>query len=162
MVVVDSSALIPLAWVGRLDLISHIFDEITTTEAVRAEVLTEGTRGTAALADFLDDADVHATPTNADEVASMEGIATTDASVLLLAADTGAILLANDKSLIEVARSHSVECWWVTTLLLSSTKTGIVSPAEATDILYDLVVDGMNLHPKVYARVHQDLRELGD
>lgn len=162
MVVVDSSTLIPLAWVGRLDLISSTFEEIITTEAVREEVLTEGKRGTAVLADFLDDADVHATPTNADKVASMEGIATTDASVLLLTADTGAILLANDKGLIEIARSHSVECWWVTTLLLSATKTGMVSSPEATDILYDLVADGMNLHPKVYARVQQELRDLGD
>jgi predicted nucleic acid-binding protein len=34
MVVVDSSALIPPAWVGRLDLVSTTFDEIRTTEAV--------------------------------------------------------------------------------------------------------------------------------
>jgi predicted nucleic acid-binding protein len=37
MVVVDSSALIPLAWVGRLKLISTAFDEIRTTELVQDE-----------------------------------------------------------------------------------------------------------------------------
>ena len=162
MVVVDSSALIPLAWVGRLDLVPTAFDDIRTTEDVRAEVLVEGKRGTAMLDEFLADVAVHGTPDGADDVASMEGIAAADASVILLAAADEEILLANDKGLIEVARSHGVECWWVTTLLLNCTKDGAVTADEATDILYDLVNEGMNLHPKVYTRVQKKLRELDD
>jgi len=161
MVVVDASALIPLAWVGRLDLVSTAFDDIRTTADVREEVLAEGKRGTAALDEFLTDVDVRDTPDRADEVASMEGIAVADASVILLAEADEELLLANDRGLIEVARSHGVECWWVTTLLLSCTKDGDVTAAEATDVLYDLVDEGMNLHPKVYAQVHKKLRELG-
>ncbi|WP_254521586.1 hypothetical protein [Natrinema caseinilyticum] len=161
MVVVDSSALIPLAWVGRLDLVSASFDDIRTTDAVREEVLTEGKRGTAALDTFLEDVAIHEPPADADTVATMEGIAVADASVVLLAAADDEILLANDKGLIEVARSHGLECWWVTTLLLRCTKGGDVTAEEATDILYDLVDEGMNLHPKVYTRVQKKLRELG-
>lgn len=162
MVVVDSSALIPLAWVGRLDLVSTAFDEVRTTEAVREEVLTEGKRGTAALDNFLDGVAVHESPDAADEIASMEGIAVADASVILLAEADEAILLANDRGLIEVARTHGVECWWVTTLLLGCTKEGELTADEATDVLYDLVDEGMNLHPKVYTQVQKKLRELGD
>ncbi|MEF8851949.1 MAG: hypothetical protein V5A44_07505 [Haloarculaceae archaeon] len=162
MVVVDSSALIPLAWVGRLDLIPAAFDEVRTTEEVREEVLAEGKRGTAALEEFQADVAVHDTPARAGEVASMEGIAVADASVILLAEDDEEILLANDKGLIEVARSHGVECWWVTTLLLSCTKNGDLTADEATDLLYDLVDEGMNLHPKVYSQVQKRLRELED
>jgi predicted nucleic acid-binding protein len=162
MVAVDSSALIPLAWVGRLDLVSTAFDDVRTTEEVQEEVLTEGKRGTAALDDFLSDVAVHDTPARAEDVASMEGIAVADASVILLAEDDEEILLANDKGLIEVARSHGVDCWWVTTLLLSCTKNGDLTADEATDLLYDLVDEGMNLHPKVYSQVQKKLRELGD
>ena len=162
MVAVDSSALIPLAWVGRLDLVSATFDGIGTTAEVRGEVLTGGKRGTAALDEFLEDVTVHETPDAAEEVASMEGIAVADASVILLAEDDEQILLANDKGLIEVARSHGVECWWVTTLLLGATAEGDVTVDEATGLLYDLVDEGMNLHPKVYARVEKKIRELGD
>lgn len=161
MVVVDSSALIPLAWVGRLDLISNGFDTIRTTEEVQEEVLTEGKRGTAALDEFLEKVSVHERPAAADEVASMEGIAVADASVILLAEADGEIVLANDRGLIEVARSHGIECWWVTTLLLRCTKDGTLTADEATDVLYDLVDEGMNLHPKVYAQVQKKLRELG-
>lgn len=161
MVVVDSSALIPLARSGYLDLISAVFDAIRTTEAVQDEVLTKGKRGTASLQSFLDDAQVYETPRDAEEVAALEGVADADASVILIAADKEAVLLANDKALIEVARSHGVECWWVTTLLLNCTKEGILSTADATDVLYDLVDTGMNLHPKVYTQVQQKLQELG-
>ncbi len=161
MVVVDSSALIPLAWVGRLNLISNAFDQIRTTESVRDEVLTDGKRGTAALQSFLADVPICETPSEAEAIASLEGIAVADASVILLAEDDEDVLLANDKALITVARSHGVECWWVTTLLLKCTKEGVVSATEATDILYDLVDAGMNLHPKVYAQVQRNLRELG-
>ena len=162
MVVVDSSALIPLAWVGRLDLLATAFEEVRTTEEVREKVLTGGKRGTAALDEFLEGIAVHDTPDRAETVASMDGIAVADASVILSAEGGGEILLANDKALIEVARSHGVECWWVTTLLLSCTKEGELTTGEATDLLYDLVNEGMNLHPKVYAQVQQKLRDLGD
>jgi predicted nucleic acid-binding protein len=162
MVVVDSSALIPLAWVGRLGLVSTTFDDVRTTEEGNEEVLTEGKRGTAALADFLADVAIHDTPARADDVASMEGIAVTDASVILLAKDDEETLLANDKGLIEVARSHAVECWWVTTLLLSCTRNGDLTTDEATGLLYDLVDEGMNVHPKVYSQVQERLREFED
>ncbi|WP_262177556.1 hypothetical protein [Haloarcula laminariae] len=162
MAVVDSSALIPLARIGRLDLISAIFDELRTTHQVRDEVLAEGKRGTAALATFFDDVSICEMPTDTETVASLEGIAVADASVILLADEGEEVLLANDKGLIEVARSHGVECWWVTTLLLKCTKEGVLTATEATDVLYDLVDAGMNLSPQVYTQVQRKLRELGE
>jgi uncharacterized protein YacL len=99
---------------------------------MRAGVLTEGRRGTATLEEFLADVTVHDTLTRSDKVASMEGIAVADASVILLAEDDEESLLANDKGLIEVAHGHGVECWWVTTLLLSCIKNGNLTADETT------------------------------
>ena len=162
MVVVDSSALIPLSWVGRLDVIRSVFDEVRTTEVVREEVLTEGKRGVSRLESFLHGVAVHETPAAAVEVGSSEGIAVGDASVVLLADSTEEILLANDKGLLEVAKSYGVERYWVTTLLLKCAKEGVLDSDEANDALYDLVDAGMNLHPKVYAQVQKKLEEVGD
>lgn len=92
----------------------------------------------------------------------MEGIAAADASVILLAEADAEILLANDKGLIEVARSHGVEWWWMTTLLLSCTNEGHLTAEVATDVLYNLVGEGMTLHPKIYAQVQKKLQEPGD
>lgn len=50
----------------------------------------------------------------------------------------------------------------MTTLLLNCTKNGDLTSDEATDVPYNLVDEGMNLHPKVYAHVQQKLEELGD
>lgn len=161
MVVVDSSALIPLAWVGRLELIEERFDDVHTSAAVRSEVLVPGKPGTAALDSFLDGVDVHEAPAEAESLAELEGVAHADASVIVLARERGERLLANDRGLIEAAETQSVECWWVTTLLLASAKDGTLSGEEAADVLYDLVDAGMNLHPKVYARVERTLRDLG-
>lgn len=162
MVVVDSSALIPLVWVGRLDLLTATFETIRTTEGVKTEVLTEGKRGTATLEAFLEDTTVCETPPDSARIASLEGIAEADAGVIVAAANRDDLLLANDKGLIEVARTHDVECWWVTTLLLKCTNEGVLTSTEATTVLYDLVNEGMNLHPKVYTRVQKKLQEIGE
>lgn len=161
MVVVDSSALIPLAWVGRLDLVSAVFDDIETTELVEDEVVVEGKRGAAALEHFFGDVVIRDSPAESERVATLEGIAVADASVILLAEDAE-LLVANDKGLIEVARTHGVECWWVTTLLLQCTKVGVLDAAEAKDVLYDLVDAGMNLSPQVYVQVQKKLDEVGE
>jgi predicted nucleic acid-binding protein len=161
MVVVDSSALIPLAWVGRLDLVSAVFDDVATTELVVDEVLVEGKRGTAARERFLDGVEIHDSPAESKRVAELEGVAVADASVVLLAEAGDVRLLANDQGLIEVARSHGIDCWRVMTLLLNCAKDEVADADEAKDVLYDLVGAGMNLSPQVYVRVQRKLDEVG-
>ena len=160
MVVLDSSALIPLASIGCLDLVLATCDDLRTVEGVESEVLVPGKPGTAALESFLDGVEVHETPDEAGHVAELEGIAETDAAVILLASALDDRLLANDRGLIVVAQSHGVECDWVTTLLLRCTSRRILHPEEAKDVLYELVDAGMTLVPKVYVRVQRALDEL--
>lgn len=159
MVVVDSSALIPLARVGRLDLVDAVFDECKTVAAVRDEVLVDGKPGQARLEEFLDGATIEPAPDDAARIADLEGIAETDAAVILLAEGSDEVLLANDRALITVAETHGVDSWWMTTLLLKCAKEDILSGDTAADILYDLVDHGMNLDPQVYARVQRKLEE---
>jgi len=162
MTVLDSSALIPLAWVGRLDLLDAVFADLRTVDPVREEVLTPGKPGTAALDAFLEDVTVHDVPAEAGDVAALERIETTDAAVVLLAAERAEPLVANDRGLVAVARSHDVETWWVTSVLLRAATEGILSGEEASDVLYDLVDEGMNLHPKVYSRLQRKLDDVGE
>ncbi len=160
MAVVDSSALIPLARTGQLDLVTTVFDACHVTEEIVDEVVVEGKRGSSALQTFVERCEIHGMPDDAPQVAELEGITAADASVILLAQSRGDRLLANDKGLIEVARSLDVEVWWVTTLLLKCRKDGMLDGDEAIEILQDLVDVGMNLHPKVYSQVYTALRDL--
>ena len=158
MVVVDSSALIPLARIGHLDLITADFDACHVTEEIVDEVVVEGKRGSSALQSYLDSCEICEIPEDAQQVAELEGITAADASVILVAKTEGDTLLANDKGLVEVARSLDVEVWWVTTLLLTCRKDGVLDTEEAIEVLQALVEEGMNLHPKVYSQVHSALQ----
>lgn len=160
MVVLDSSALIPLARTGCLDLVLAVYDELLTVEGAESEVLVPGKPGAAALESFLDGIENRTTPKDAERVAELEGVAETDAAVILLASELDERLLANDRGLVAVARTHDVECDWVTTLLLRCTAQGILDADEAKDVLYELVGAGMNLDPRVYVRVQKELDEL--
>lgn len=131
-----------------------------TVEGVESEVLVPGKPGTAALESFLDGIEIRTTPTDAEHVADLEGVAETDAAVILLASELDERFLANDRGLMVVARIHGVECDWVTTLLLRCTAQGILDADEAKDVLYELVGAGMNLDPRVYVRVQKELDEL--
>ena len=159
MVVVDSSALIPLARTGQLDLVTMVFDACHVTEDIVDEVVVEGKRGSSALQTFVEGCEIREMPDDAPQVAELEGITAADASVILVAQSRGDTILANDRGLIEVARSLDVEVWWVTTLLLKVRKGGVLDTDEAIDILQDLVEVGMNLHPKVYSQVHSALQD---
>lgn len=161
MVVVDTSALIPLALIGRLELVTKTFERVHAPKGVRDEVVVEGKPGSAALEAFLDTATEHETPEPAADIADLEGIAVTDAAVVLLADRLDHRLLANDRGLIEVAKAHGVETWWLTTLVLHCTKEDELRTEEAKNVLYDLVDTGMNLDPKIYAQVQRKLEELG-
>jgi len=160
MVVVDSSALIPLARVGRLNLIPATFETVCVPELVREEVIVEGERATGVLSEFVDSVSVDPTPEGTERLADLEGIAPGDAAVVLLADRRGESLLANDKGLVEIARSHDIDAWWVTTLLLACVRDGTLESEEAVDVLYELVDEGMNLHPHVYTKVQRKLREI--
>jgi hypothetical protein len=138
-----------------------VFADVQTTRDVRSDVLAGSKRGTATLDTFLAEVAIHETPGAVDDMASMEGVAVTDASVILLTEADEEILLLNDKGLIEVVQTHGVECWWVTTLLLRCVKQGELTVDGATEVLYDLVDEEMNPHPKVYAQVQKKLRQLG-
>lgn len=164
MVIVDSSALIPLSRIGELSLIDEVFNEVHTTEAVWHETVDEGAGnpGVSALVTFLENATLHETPDGAAKVAELEGIEHADASVVLLAEDRGEVLLANDKGLIQVARARGVECYWVTSLLFALVSDDHRGAPETQQILEELVEDGMTLSPSIFVQANHRIEELGE
>lgn len=163
MVVVDSSALIPLARIGRLALLRDAFEKIQTPKQVYKETVLQGKgkRGASTLKESFASwiATAKMKHRHIQEIAELEGIESTDASVIVMAEKYAGILLANDKALIQVARSRGVNCYWVTTFLLQCVRREIISPKEGQRFLHDLIREGMNLSTKVYARLLEELEE---
>ncbi|MFH0862738.1 MAG: type II toxin-antitoxin system VapC family toxin [Candidatus Altiarchaeota archaeon] len=160
MAVVDSCILIHLSRIGRLSLLEGL--RVVVTPEVYREVVVEsgGRAGTAELEEAFEKWIQTAKVKSSDsrKIAGLGGIEETDASLLLLARERREILVTNDKNLIRLARSMSVECWWPATLILNRLKAKKISPKEAEDILYELVNTGLRMHAGVYAAIVTQIR----
>ena len=161
MAVVDSSVLIPLSKIGRLELIDKNFDEVVATDEVYREVVEEGKgrKGTSRIKESFDGwISVEGVDDDkAEDMAELEGITKADASLLLLTEEKGSVLVTNDRALILVARSRELEYYWLTTLVLKSVKDGHMGKEESKEVLIDLIDAGMNLKPRVYSKIVKNI-----
>ena len=162
MVVVDSSVLIPLSRIGKLSLLKKFFKKIKITQDVYDEIIT-GNIGFSevekAFKDWILLGKVK-TSSEVDKLSKLEGIENADAPIILLAEEKHDIILSNDFSLIIIARSKGIECWWLTTFLLRCTGRKIITKKEAKQILFDLVQAGMRLSNDVYAAILKEIEDM--
>ncbi|MDI6916594.1 MAG: hypothetical protein QMC80_02210 [Thermoplasmatales archaeon] len=165
MVVVDSSVLIPLSRIGRLNLLRKIFKEIKVTEEIYKEVVkeSEGRSGTSeiekACKDWIEVCKIKSR-VDIQKIAKSEGIEKADVSIVLLAKETKDILLSNDKSLIVVGKSKGVICWWLTTFILNLVKKRLVTKKDTKQVSFELVEAGMRLRVEVYAALLKEIDRL--
>lgn len=163
MVVVDSSVLVPLARIGRLNLLKDFFKDVKTVEGVYSECVLEarGKPGTSEIKEACDDWIKVVEVEEVKEMAELEGVERTDASLILLSRKQDDKLLSNDYALIALGRSKGIECWWLTTLILKMVKKGMMKQKEAKQILFDLIRAGMRLKPEVYATILREIERMG-
>ncbi|MBI4439249.1 hypothetical protein HY640_04915 [Candidatus Woesearchaeota archaeon] len=149
MVVVDSSALIPLIKIGRISLLKKVFNKIIIPEPVWEEVITEGKRLGKPVGELENGRGKWFTVLMADKgiVVKEDNLEKNDYLVFKAAKDTNEILLTNDAALYYYALSQNFKSYWLTTLLLIATKKEKISKSEAEDILLELVNTG-GLHLK--------------
>src|SRR3989344_4341207 len=112
MVVVDSSVLIPLIRIGRLQLLERYFSNIIITKEIEEDIESGKSDG-------------------AKQLSVGESISVADASIILLAEKNKDILLSNDYRLSIVAKGKGIEFWWLTFFILQCLKKGIVKKEEA-------------------------------
>lgn len=161
--IVDSSVLIHLSRIGRLNLLKE-FGEIKITEDVYRETVEEakGRSGVSSIGEACRSWITVAKEKNEKritELAGWEGIEKADASLILLAEEKKEVLLSNDYYLLRVARSRGIECWWLTTLLLRAVKDKKIKREEARQMLQDLVKNGMRVSIEVYAAILKKIDE---
>ncbi len=154
--IVDSSALIPLSRIGRLDLLRRLYRPVRTTRDVYRECVEEGAARPGA--DALREAcerwlEVVEPPRGAARLAAAEGIELADASLLLLCEEAKDALLTNDDHLMRVARARGIRGRWLTGAVLAATRRGLLTPAEAKELVTRLVGEGLWLSPQVFVAV---------
>ncbi len=167
MVVLDSSAVIPLLTIGRLDIIKKMFKEVYVPSIVWQEVVEEGIKSGKRVIEFEKGKDVwfqilpSPLPTMCSVFAKANHLHIKDAAVLLTAKQKKDVLLTNDAALHACAISQQTPAWWLTTLLLAATKKKVVSKSEAEMILFDLVhIAKMRLNTDVFSELLGIIRNL--
>jgi len=152
MVVVDSSVLIPLLRIGKINLLKFYYDKVLIPKEIYEEIVA-GKTGFSIFEEACKDwiAVSSRLFSNAGEIAKKEGIALADAVLLLLAEEKKAPLISNDAALMLIARSRGIRCIWLTTFLLNCLKKKIITKKDAKSILLQLVEASMHLTNDVYS-----------
>lgn len=154
MVVVDSSAIIPLIKIGRLDLIRKSFKDIIIPSLVWNEVVEEGRKLGKPVSEFEKGKDVWF------KVEKCEG-READAAVLNLAKRKKDVLLTNDAAVYYMGLSLNIKSWWLTTLLLSCVKNKKIKKEEGEDILLELVnTAGIHLNSGILSELLMIMKNL--
>jgi predicted nucleic acid-binding protein len=163
VIAIDSSPLIHLSKIGRLDILENC--SLITTESVRGEVIIEGKVGASMLKEFFKHVEVvklsERDIDTASSIAKSEYVHQADAELLLLAKKKKCRLLTNDRALVLLARSMGLKVWWVTTLILNLMNTGRLSKEEGKYILDDLIMSGMRIDTGVYIRIQREIEIIG-
>lgn len=132
MVVVDSSAIIPLIKIGKLDLIRKSFKNIIIPSLVWDEVVEEGKKLGKPISEFEIGKDIWF------KIEKCKG-EEADLAVLNLAKEKKDLLLTNDAAMYYSGLSLNIKSWWLTTLLLSCVKNKKINKEEGENILLELV-----------------------
>ncbi len=165
MAVVDSSVLIHLVRIGRLNLLKDFFKEVCITKEIFEEVVkTEETKvGASQINNAVGNWIKILAPrqkSSITQIVELEKIEFADASIILLAKERKDILLSNDYFLIKVANSIDIECWWLTIFILNCARKKIIKKEEAKQILYNLVLNKMHITVDVYAAILREIDNL--
>ncbi|MBU1120370.1 MAG: hypothetical protein ABIE23_03935 [archaeon] len=165
MVFVDSSVLIHLSRIGKLNLLKEYFKEIKITEDVFEETVVKSgeVAGKIEIKRGCDKWIKIEKPKNAGRVRELSRnnlISKADASLIESARERKEILLTNDYLLIKVARSFGVECWWLTTFIIKCREKNVLTKSETKKIVIDLIESGMRLNIEVYTRIEKIIDEM--
>lgn len=161
MAVADSSVIVPLLRIGKLELLKSYFGKIQIPQEVQNEIIV-GQIGVSVFADACKkwvNVSLKEFP-EAENIAKREGISTTDATLILLAEERKDILVSNDAALILIAKSRGIKCLWLTAMLLKCVKKQLISKKEAKGVLLQLVQAGMHLSNGVYSAILSEIDKM--
>ncbi|NHI83117.1 MAG: DUF3368 domain-containing protein [Candidatus Thorarchaeota archaeon] len=162
----NASPLIYLSMVGNLRLLNNLFNEILIPEEVFREVCgMRDTPDSIVISSAVDDGWIHTKDVvsrDIDSLAKSSGIDIGEAAAILLAKETEALLLIDDKMGRTTAEILGVRCLGTVGVLLRALSISIIDLSEYVEILDRMIDSGFRLDSKVYrlaVRIAKDLDE---
>lgn len=166
-VVADSTVLIFLGKIRRLDRLREIYGRVLIPTAVYEEVVEQGKRVGAAdaslVANAIDDGWIAVRDIDPDDDIETYDLEAGETEVLSLALTRGDdVVLVDEESVREVARLHDLRPRGTLSVLFSAVDAGDVTFEEFTELLETLLEAGFYLDEAVYIRAIRKARQLAD
>ncbi len=155
MIVSDSSPLIYLSKIGRLNLLKRVYNKILIPKDVYEETVIEakGKAGVSEIEDAIEKKWIKIKNIKTSFEYKDEGIQKADANVLSLAKKYEIPFITNDRALYNVAISHRIRVRWLTLILVEAKKEGIIDSNEAERILIELIDSGLRINSKIVSEL---------
>ncbi len=159
MVIVNSSPIITLGKVGKLELLHRLFDNVSITEQVYKEILSKPTYAeTIAIKKAVED-DKWIKVYKSREVSKVLG--TGEASSLGLALKLKQSLIIDDKKAVFMANTLGIECHGTLYIVLLALKKRIIkNKKEAIDIVNMLVSNKLYLSSEALSEFYSLLDKI--
>ncbi len=161
--ILDSTPLIYLAKIGRLELLTS--DEIIIPEAVYREVVTDGILDAKFIRDAVNKKAIKVKKLDfgqkkeAKELMKFAELEMGEAEALVLAGDDKAGLLMDDAVGQGVARALNIPALWTTSFILKLVSLQVLQKREAREIIKQLVGAGYRISEDVLIELLEKLEQ---
>jgi predicted nucleic acid-binding protein len=168
----NTSPLIWLAKIGKLNLLKELFDEVLISEESYKEAvekgLEEGFSDALVIKDAYEQRWIKVKPLDKNQTMVCEKIMQHsfelhkgEVQAIVLARETGkdALLLMDDSSGRAFAESWGLKVKGVLYVIITALRNELLDKAEAKDTVLTLVKNGFRIEPKVLARVLEEIEK---
>lgn len=167
MLVTDSTCIIYLAKIGKLDLPKAVYGKVLVPREVYSEVVQRGKEKGFIDAELVEKAIKGGSievkelskvqKKEAEQLCSLAAIGKGEAEAMILARDSKSELVMDDVVALGVAKLYGLKTLWTTTLILKAVHEGILTKPEGRRVIENLVTAGYRLAGDVLLEL---LREL--
>lgn len=149
----DSTVLIVLGRIGKIDLLRQLFSSITIPSAVQKEVLVPGKEGNSVIEEAIGSWIQIADPEKEQDL----GLGPGENAALLLAAELKKPIILDDAYAIKIAKGLSIEYMRTTSVVLLAYAKKIISKKEALSCLKEVIAAGYYISPEHYSALIERL-----
>lgn len=158
MIISDSTPLIHLARIGRLDLLSRLFKKVIIPESVFNEIVIKGEEQgyldakliRKATEEWIEIKELNKEElTELDEILKIGPIGIAEGESITLANNMRLPLLIDDSIGQKIARTLNIETYWTTSVVLKGVSVKIITRPEAKKLVEDLINGGLRVKPEV-------------
>ncbi len=163
-VVCDTSPLIWLGKVNKLDLLRHLFGCVLVPETVRLEAVSGESADALLIREAIREGWISVEAVGGDygELLEVSGVHRGEAEAILLARRLDALFLVDDKEASAVARMFGISCHGTLVVLLSGLSIGLLGLDEFVMCVDEMIGLGFRLSIEVYQRVLREAKRINN